>query len=172
MTTPALPTLMDIHEVLDMLPHRYPILLVDRVISLDPHKSIVALKNVSINEPYFTGHFPHRPVMPGVLILEALAQAAGILVLKSMGVKPDASMVYYFVAIDKARFKKPVEPGDQLLLNVSIKRSAVGVWKFEANATVDGKIVTEAELMCAVRPIEKTEKAEKPAADTPPPLQA
>ncbi len=151
---PAAP-LINIHEVLEYLPHRYPFLLVDRVLSLEPSKSIVALKNVTINEPFFVGHFPHRPVMPGVLILEALAQAAGVLVLKSMGIKPDANTLYYFVGIDKARFKKPVEPGDQLLLNVSITRSAVGVWKFAANATVEGQIVAEAELMCTVRPVEK-----------------
>lgn len=151
---PAAPV-VNIHEILEYLPHRYPILLVDRVLSIEPSKSIVALKNVTINEPYFVGHFPQRPVMPGVLILEALAQAAGILVLKSMGIKPDANTLYYFVGIDKARFKKPVEPGDQLLLHVSITRSAVGVWKFAAHATVEGQVVAEAELMCTVRPVEK-----------------
>jgi len=142
---------MDIHEILQHLPHRYPFLLVDRVISCEPGKNIVALKNVSINEPFFTGHFPHHPVMPGVLIVEALAQAAAILSFKTMGTQPDDQSVYYFVGIDRARFKKPVSAGDQLRLEVGIKRTVRGVWKYTAVAKVADTIVTEAELMCTLR---------------------
>ncbi|RFC35567.1 MAG: 3-hydroxyacyl-[acyl-carrier-protein] dehydratase [Candidatus Nitrotoga sp. SPKER] len=144
-------TQMDIHEVLEYLPHRYPFLLIDRVLSYDPGKDIVALKNVSINEPFFGGHFPHHPVMPGVLIVEAMAQAAAILTFKTQGTKPDDKSVYYFVGIDGARFKKPVSAGDQLILKVSFLRNLRGLWKFSATAEVDGQIVAEAELMCTVR---------------------
>lgn len=142
---------MDIHEILRNLPHRYPFLLVDRVISCEPGKNIIALKNVSINEPFFAGHFPHHPVMPGVLIVEALAQAAAILSFKTMGTQPDDQSVYYFVGIDRARFKKPVVAGDQLRLEVEIKRTLKGVWKYTAVAKVADTIVTEAELMCTLR---------------------
>jgi len=142
---------LDIHQILEHLPHRYPILLVDRVLDFEPGKTIHALKNVSINEPFFTGHFPHHPVMPGVLILEALAQAAAILSFKTIGSKPDDQSVYYFVGIDGARFKKPVSPGDQLNLHVEIVRHMRGMWKFKAEARVDGQVVTEADLACAVR---------------------
>ena len=142
---------MDIHEILEHLPHRYPILLVDRVLAVDPGKTIHAIKNVSINEPFFQGHFPHHPVMPGVLILEALAQAAAILSFKTIGNKPDENSVYYFVGIDGARFKKPVTAGDQLNLHVELVRHMRGMWKFKAEARVDGAVVTEAELACAVR---------------------
>jgi 3-hydroxyacyl-[acyl-carrier-protein] dehydratase len=142
---------MDIHEILKHLPHRYPFLLVDRVLECEPGKQLVALKNVTINEPFFVGHFPHHPVMPGVLILEALAQAAAILSFKTMGTLPDDKSVYYFVGIDGARFKKPVSAGDQLRLEVEITRTLKGVWKYSARAKVDGAVVTEAELMCAVR---------------------
>lgn len=145
---------MDIHQILEYLPHRYPILLVDRVLECEPGKSIHAIKNVTINEPFFTGHFPHHPVMPGVLILEALAQAAAILSFKTMGSKPDDKSVYYFAGIDGARFKKPVSPGDQLNLHVEIIASKRGIWKFKAEARVDGLLATEAELMCTVRSIE------------------
>ncbi|MFZ1545660.1 MAG: 3-hydroxyacyl-ACP dehydratase FabZ [Candidatus Nitrotoga sp.] len=144
-------TQMDIYEVLEYLPHRYPFLLIDRVLSYDPGKNIVALKNVSINEPFFGGHFPHHPVMPGVLIIEAMAQAAAILTFKTMGTKPDDKSVYYFVGIDGARFKKPVSAGDQLILKVSFLRNSRGLWKFSSTAEVDGQVVTEAELMCTVR---------------------
>ncbi|CAH1191567.1 3-hydroxy-acyl-(acyl-carrier-protein) dehydratase [Candidatus Nitrotoga sp. BS] len=144
-------TQMDIYEVLEYLPHRYPFLLIDRVLSYDPGKNIVALKNVSINEPFFGGHFPHHPVMPGVLIIEAMAQAAAILTFKTLGTKPDDKSVYYFVGIDGARFKKPVSAGDQLTLKVAILRNSRGLWKFSATAEVDGQVVTEAELMCTVR---------------------
>ena len=145
---------MDIHQILEHLPHRYPFLLVDRVLECIPGERILALKNVTINEPFFPGHFPHHPVMPGVLILEALAQTAAILSFQTMGVKPDDKSVYYFVGIDGARFKKPVTPGDQLMLSASIQANRRGLWKFSAKATVDGQVATEAELMCTVRSIE------------------
>jgi 3-hydroxyacyl-[acyl-carrier-protein] dehydratase len=144
---------MDIHEVLEYLPHRYPFLLVDRVLSCESGKDIVALKNVTINEPFFVGHFPHHPVMPGVLIIEALAQAAAILTLKTAGVKADNDSIYYFVGIDGARFKRPIQPGDQLLLKVSITRQVRGIWKYSARAEVAGQIAAEAELMCTMRSI-------------------
>ncbi|MBA0015002.1 MAG: 3-hydroxyacyl-ACP dehydratase FabZ [Nitrosospira sp.] len=144
---------MDIHEILEYLPHRYPFLLVDRVLSCESGKDIVALKNVTINEPFFVGHFPHHPVMPGVLIIEALAQAAAILTLKTAGVKADNDSIYYFVGIDGARFKRPIQPGDQLLLKVSITRQVRGIWKYSARAEVAGQIAAEAELMCTMRSI-------------------
>ena len=145
---------MDIHQVLQYLPHRYPFLLVDKVVSCDPGKRIVALKNITINEPFFAGHFPHHPVMPGVLIIEALAQAAAILTFKTHARKADDNSVYYFVGIDNARFKKPVMPGDTLELNVEIKRFTRGIWWFSAHARVADQVVTEAELMCTLRSIE------------------
>jgi len=144
---------MDIHEILQYLPHRFPFLLVDRVVSCEPGESIHAYKNVTINEPFFTGHFPHHPVMPGVLIMEALAQAAGILSFKTMGEKPDDDSVFYFVGIDGARFKKPVMPGDQLHLHVKIERQMRGIWKYKAEARVNDQVVAEADLMCAKREI-------------------
>ena len=142
---------LDIHEILNHLPHRYPFLLVDRVVSLTPGESIHAYKNVTINEPFFVGHFPHHPVMPGVLIMEALAQAAGILSFKTMGEMPSEDSVFYFVGIDSCRFKKPVMPGDQLNLHVTIERNMRGIWKYKAEAKVDGAVVAEANLMCAKR---------------------
>lgn len=142
---------MDIHAILERLPHRYPFLLIDRVLSVDPGKSIVALKNVSINEPFFPGHYPHHPVMPGVLIIEAMAQAAALLSFSSGEDAADDSKVYYFVGIDGARFKRPVSPGDQLIIKVEILRNARGLWKFKAVAEVDGQVAAEAELMCTVR---------------------
>lgn len=144
---------MDIHEILEHLPHRYPFLLVDRVLEVIPGKSIHAYKNITMNEPYFVGHFPHHPVMPGVLIMEALAQAAGILSFKTMESKPDANSVFYFVGIDECRFKKPVMPGDQLHLHIEIQRQMRGIWKYIAVARVDGEVVAEAKLMCAKRDI-------------------
>ena len=144
---------MDIHEILEHLPHRYPFLLVDRVLEVVPGKSIHAYKNITMNEPYFVGHFPHHPVMPGVLIMEALAQAAGILSFKTMESKPDANSVFYFVGIDECRFKKPVMPGDQLHLHIQIQRQMRGIWKYIAEARVDREIVAEAKLMCAKRDI-------------------
>ncbi|MDR2508207.1 MAG: 3-hydroxyacyl-ACP dehydratase FabZ [Candidatus Accumulibacter sp.] len=140
---------MDIQAILAHLPHRYPFLLVDRVIECELGKSIHAYKNVTVNEQFFTGHFPHHPVMPGVLIMEALAQAAGILSFKTMNTKPDANSVFYFAGIDNARFKKPVMPGDQLHLHVEILRQIRSMWKYKAVARVDGEVAAEAELMCA-----------------------
>ena len=142
---------MDIHEILEYLPHRYPFLLIDRVVAIEPGKSIHAYKNVTINEPFFVGHFPHHPVMPGVLIMEALAQAAGILSFKTEGKKPTQNDVFYFAGIDEARFKRPIMPGDQLNLHVEIERQMRGVWKFKGEARVDGQLAAEARLMCAKR---------------------
>jgi 3-hydroxyacyl-[acyl-carrier-protein] dehydratase len=146
---------MDIHQILKQLPHRYPILLVDRVLEIEKGVRIKALKNVSINEPYFVGHFPHHPVMPGVLILEALAQAAALLAFDALGNAPDDQSVYYFAGIDGARFKRPVEPGDQLILDVELDRMRAGVFKFNAKAYVGGELATEAQLMCTVKAIAK-----------------
>ena len=145
--------MMDIHQILKRLPHRYPILLVDRVLELEKGKRIKALKNVSINEPFFNGHFPHRPVMPGVLMLEALAQAAALLAFDTLGVTPDDKTVYYFAGIDGARFKRPVEPGDQLMLHVELARMKSGIFKFKARATVLDELAVEAELICTMRSI-------------------
>jgi 3-hydroxyacyl-[acyl-carrier-protein] dehydratase len=147
-------TAMDIHQILEYLPHRYPILLVDRVVDVVPGERITALKNVSVNEPFFPGHYPHHPVMPGVLIIEAMAQTAAILSFKTLGGKPDDKSVYYFVGIDNARFKRPVGPGDQLVMEVSIVMNKRGIWKFAGVAKVDGQVAAEAELMCTVRAIE------------------
>lgn len=144
---------MNIHEILEYLPHRYPFLLIDRVIECELGKRIRALKNVSVNEPYFNGHFPYYKVMPGVLIVEAMAQAAAILSFRSMGIKPDDKSVYYFAGIDRARFKKPVIPGDQLVLEVSIERSVRSVVKYAGKAYVGEALVAEAELLCTLRPI-------------------
>lgn len=143
---------MDINEIREYLPHRYPFLLVDRVVDLDVEgKRIRAYKNVSINEPFFNGHFPQHPIMPGVLIIEAMAQAAGILGFKMLDVKPADGTLYYFVGSDKLRFRQPVLPGDQLILSaqfISVKR---GIWKFDCHASVDGKEVCSAEIICAER---------------------
>ena len=140
---------MDVYEVMKHLPHRYPFLLVDRVITCVPGESIEAIKNVTFNEPFFPGHFPHRPVMPGVMILEALAQAAGILAFKTAGVVPDENSRFYFVGIDGARFRKPVAPGDQLVLKAKLERAVRGIWKFSTVAEVDGKEVASATMMVA-----------------------
>jgi 3-hydroxyacyl-[acyl-carrier-protein] dehydratase len=145
--------MMDIHQILEKLPHRYPILLVDRVLEVEPGKRIRALKNVSINEPYFVGHFPHRPVMPGVLMLEALAQAAALLSFADSNLQSDRNSVIYFVGIDGARFKRPVEPGDQLLLDVTAERAKAGIYKFGARALVGEELACEAQLMCTMRSI-------------------
>ena len=144
---------MDIHQILKQLPHRYPILLVDRVLEMEKGVKIKAVKNVTINEPFFTGHFPHRPVMPGVLMLEALAQAAALLSFDALGATPDDNTVYYFAGIDGARFKRPVEPGDQLILEVAIDRMKAGIFKFKARALVKDEVAVEAELMCTMRKI-------------------
>ena len=144
---------MDIHQVLKMLPHRYPILLVDRVVEFEANVRILALKNVTINEPFFAGHFPNRPVMPGVMMLEALAQTAALLSFMSLGQAPDENTLVYFVGIDGARFKRVVEPGDQLMLEARIDRAKAGVYKYKTRATVDGETAVEAVLMCTVRKV-------------------
>ncbi len=142
---------MDIHQILKRLPHRYPILLIDKVLELEKGKRIRALKNVTINEHFFVGHFPQRPVMPGVLMLEALAQAAAVLGFETHDITPDDKTIYYFAGIDGVRFKRPVEPGDQLILDVSVARMRAGLWKFDAKAWVGDEIAVEAELMVAIR---------------------
>ena len=159
-TTPTTPTnplktapLLDIHRSLKLLPHRYPILLVDRVLELEKGKRIKALKNVSINEPFFMGHFPARPVMPGVLMLEALAQTSALLSFESMGEEPDERTVVYFVGIDGARFKRVVEPGDQLILESTLHRARAGIFKYQVRASVAGETAVEAELMCTMRKV-------------------
>jgi 3-hydroxyacyl-[acyl-carrier-protein] dehydratase len=146
-------TTMDIHQILKLLPHRYPILLVDRVLDLQKGASIRTVKNVTINEPFFTGHFPHRPVMPGVLMLEAMAQSAALLSFATQGVTPDDKTVYYFAGIDAARFKRPVEPGDQLVMDVTLERHKAGIYKFKGTARVGEETACEAELMCTMRTI-------------------
>jgi len=146
---------LDIHEILNHLPHRYPFVLIDRVTDLKLNEEITAIKNVTINEPFFPGHFPYHPVMPGVLIVEAMAQAAAVLSFKTMNVLPSEDSVYYFAGIDNVRFKKPVSPGDQLILNVKIDRVLKGIWKYKAQAKVDDKIVAEAEMMCILKNIHK-----------------
>ncbi len=145
--------MMDIQEILKYLPHRYPFLLIDRVLEVEPGQRLLALKNVTINEPFFPGHYPHHPVMPGVLIIEAMAQASAILSFKTQGSLPDDKSAYYFVGIDNARFKRPVSAGDQLLIETTLTKNARGIWKFAVIARVDGQIATEAELMCTVRSI-------------------
>lgn len=142
---------LDIHKILELLPHRYPFLLIDRVLNCEPGKTITALKNVTINEPFFIGHFPGYPVMPGVLIIEAMAQTAAILSFVTGDHKADDKFMYYFAGIDNARFKKPVTAGDQLILEAEIIRSLKGVWKFSARAKVEGQLVCEADLMCAIK---------------------
>tara|TARA_B110000503_G_scaffold139637_1_gene228487 strand:+ start:165 stop:608 length:444 start_codon:yes stop_codon:yes gene_type:complete len=144
---------MDIHTILKQLPHRYPFLLVDKVLLIEKSKKIIALKNVTINEPFFQGHFPHRPVMPGVLMLEALAQAAALLAFDALDTSPSDDMVYYFAGIDGARFKRPVEPGDQLTLEVELLRMKAGIFKFKGQALVGKDVAAEAELTCAMRSI-------------------
>jgi 3-hydroxyacyl-[acyl-carrier-protein] dehydratase len=145
--------MLDIHQILKKLPHRYPFLLVDRVLEIEHGKTITALKNVTMNEPFFTGHFPYRPVMPGVLMLEALAQAAALLAFETLGVVPDDKTVYYFAGIDNARFKRPVEPGDQLILKVELQRMKANVFKFGAKAFVGESLACEADLTCTMRSI-------------------
>jgi 3-hydroxyacyl-[acyl-carrier-protein] dehydratase len=149
-TTPENKTL-DICQIKQFLPHRYPMLLVDRVLTWEANKSITAIKNVTVNEEFFNGHFPHKPVMPGVLMIEAMAQTAAILSFLTMGIKPDENSVVYFVGIDNARFKRPVGPGDQLKMDVEILRVARGIWKYKAVGSVDGQTAVEAELMCTIR---------------------
>jgi 3-hydroxyacyl-[acyl-carrier-protein] dehydratase len=168
-------TTLDISQILDLLPHRYPMLLIDRVLECEPGKRIKAIKNVTINEPFFPGHYPHWPVMPGVLIIEALAQAAAVLSFATMGKKSDDQSIYYFAGIDGARFKRPVVPGDQMLMEVEITRMARGIWKYKGRASVDGTLAAEAELLCTYRslaaaPVESS--AESPASSVASPAAA
>jgi 3-hydroxyacyl-[acyl-carrier-protein] dehydratase len=144
---------MDINQILRKLPHRYPFLLVDRVLEIEKGVRIKALKNVTMNEPFFQGHFPARPVMPGVLMLEALAQAAALLSFDALDTDPGDDTVVYFAGIDNARFKRPVGPGDQLILEASIDRHKAGIYRYKARATVDGNTAVEAELMCTMRKV-------------------
>ena len=144
---------LDIHEVLKYLPHRYPFLMIDRVVDLIPNQSIVAIKNVTMNEPFFQGHFPHHPVMPGVLIVEAMAQACALLSLKSQDTLPTPDSVYYFVGINKARFKRPVAPGDRLTLKAALTRKMKGIYLYESSAYVDEELCCSAELMCTYKGI-------------------
>ena len=144
---------LDIHAILKKLPHRYPILLVDRVVEFEQNVRVKAIKNVTINEPFFMGHFPARPVMPGVMMLEALAQTAALLSFHSMGTEPGDDTVVYFVGIDGARFKRVVEPGDQLVLEAWIDRAKGGIYKYKTRASVDGETAVEAELMCTMRKV-------------------
>ena len=151
---------LDINQIKQYLPHRYPLLLVDRVLTWESGKSIEAIKNVTINEEFFNGHFPNKPVMPGVMTIEALAQTSALLAFLTMGQKPDENAVVYFLGIDNARFKRPVEPGDQLRMHVEILRHSRGIWKFQARATVDDQLAVEAELMCPMRSV-----ADSPASE-------
>ncbi len=145
---------MDIHKIMASLPHRYPFLLIDRVVECEPGKRLVALKNVTINEPFFPGHFPVRPVMPGVLIMEAMAQATGLLAFQTEPDKVRANTLYYFAGMDKVRFRRPVEPGDQIRFEVELRRVVRGLWMFSGVATVDGEEVASAELMSAMKDVE------------------
>ena len=151
---------LDITQIKEYLPHRYPLLLVDRVLDWTSGESITALKNVTVNEELFNGHFPNKPVMPGVLMIEAMAQTAALLSFLTEGRKPDANTVVYFLGIDNARFKRPVGPGDQLIMNVKITRRARGIWKYHAEATVDGELAVEADMMCTMRAIDNPTPAE------------
>ena len=145
---------MDVVEIQKLLPHRYPFLLVDRVVEFHEGRSLVGIKNVSVNEPFFQGHFPEKPVMPGVLILEALAQATGLLAFRTVKSGARRESLYYLVGIDKARFKQAVEPGDQLRLSVDVIKTRRGIWVFNTEATVDGKTAATAEIMCTERKID------------------
>lgn len=145
-----LETLLDVNKIMEYLPHRYPFLLVDKVVGLEPGKSLTGIKNVTYNEPFFQGHFPQKPIFPGVLIIEAMAQATGLLAFATEGEAPDGN-IFYLVGVDNARFKQPVIPGDQLVLEAEFVKATRGVWKFVAKAKVDGKVVASADLMCAMR---------------------
>jgi len=145
---------MDINEIKNLLPHRYPFLLVDRVLEFNPGESLVGIKNVSVNEPFFQGHFPEKPVMPGVLIIEALAQATGLLAFSTENKGAERETLYYLVGIDNARFKQPVIPGDQLRLEVTVTKQKRGIWVFDTKATVDGKVAATAVIMCTERKID------------------
>ena len=143
--------IIDINEIKQYIPHRYPLRLVDRIVELEIGKRIVGLKNVTINEPFFPGHFPHNPVMPGVLIIEAMAQTAAVLAFKTDGSVPDEGSTVYFASVDNVRFKRPVVPGDQLVMEAQIVRKMRNIWKFSAVARVDGELATEADFMCAIK---------------------
>lgn len=143
--------IIDINEIKKYIPHRYPFLLVDRISELEIGKRVVGLKNVTVNEPFFPGHFPHNPVMPGVLIIEAMAQTAAVLAFKTEGTVPDDDSTVYFASVDNVRFKRPVVPGDQLVMEAEIVRKMRNIWKFKAVARVDGELATEAEFMCAIK---------------------
>jgi 3-hydroxyacyl-[acyl-carrier-protein] dehydratase len=142
---------LDINQIKEYLPHRYPLLLVDRVLDWEKDKRMTAIKNVTVNEEFFNGHFPHKPVMPGVMMIEAMAQTAALLSFLSVGKKPDANSIVYFIGIDGVRFKRPVTPGDQLKMDVEILRCTRGIWKYKAIGSVDGQLAVEAELMCTMR---------------------
>ncbi|MBV8634434.1 MAG: 3-hydroxyacyl-ACP dehydratase FabZ [Burkholderiaceae bacterium] len=142
---------LDINQIKEYLPHRYPLLLVDRVLDWEKDKRMTAIKNVTVNEEFFNGHFPHKPVMPGVMMIEAMAQTAALLSFLSTGKKPDANSIVYFIGIDGVRFKRPVVPGDQLKMDVEILRCTRGIWKYKAVGSVDGQLAVEAELMCTMR---------------------
>lgn len=145
---------MDVVEIQNLLPHRYPFLLIDRVVEFHEGQSLIGIKNVTVNEPFFQGHFPEKPVMPGVLILEALAQATGLLAFRTGNRGAERDSLYYLVGIDKARFKQPVEPGDQLRLSVELIKTRRGIWVFDTAATVDGNTAATAEIMCTERKID------------------
>jgi len=147
---------MDIQKIMQLLPHRFPFLLVDRVTEVIPGKELTGYKNISINEPFFQGHFPIKPIFPGVLIIEALAQATGLLAFatENINTTEDSTSLFYLVGVDSARFKQPAVPGDQLILHAEIDKVKRGVWKFEAQASVDGKVIASADLMCAVRDVD------------------
>ena len=142
---------MYIEEIRRFLPHRYPFLLIDRVLDCVPGETLTAIKNVSVNEPFFNGHFPETPIMPGVLIIEALAQATGLLGFKTMSEEPSDDLLYMLVGVDNIRFKRQVVPGDQLMLKATVKRQSKVIWKFSCEASVDGNIVTTADLLCAAK---------------------
>ncbi len=145
---------MDINEILNHLPHRYPFLLIDRVTEFSPGESLVAIKNVTYNEPFFQGHFPQRPVMPGVLILETMAQATGLLAFRTLDMTAERETLYFLVGMDKVRFKKPVGPGDQLIIKASLKHARRGIWVFDCRAEVEDKVVASAQIMCTERDID------------------
>lgn len=151
---------LSINQIKEYLPHRYPMLLVDRVLHWESGKSITAIKNVTVNEEFFNGHFPNKPVMPGVLMIEALAQAAALLSFLTVGVKPDDNTLVYFLGIDNARFKRPVEPGDQLKLEAEIVKVTRGIWKYKARATVDGQLAVETDMMCTIRHVDNSRVTE------------
>ena len=144
-------SIIDINEIKKYIPHRYPFLLVDRILELEVGRRVVGLKNVTVNEPFFPGHFPHSPVMPGVLIVEALAQTAAVLAFKTDGSQLDDNSMVYFASVDNVRFKRPVVPGDQLIMEAEIVRTIRNIWKFKGVARVDGEVATEAEFMCAIK---------------------